>query len=343
MKKFLTIFTLVFIFNTYAQNTSTINFVAFKDYGWVFSIYLNEQLVGTIGKNENLEYKLTSEGRISVIIIAQSQRYTGFLDVKKGGTYYYVVSAYPNKQGVTDSKRGQEIFASNANTLKAEEDKKRPLVQVKNDEDIEGPKQGTCFLISNKGYLLTNYHVISGSKNVQIKGVGGDFSTLYGADVIAFDIDLDLALIKLKNKNVTFDSIPYSFCTDLNQQGAKTFVLGYPLTTSMGDEIKITEGIISSNSGFKGTISQYQFSAPVQPGNSGSPLFNEKGDVLGIINAKLSGAEGAGYAVKSQYIPIFLKLIDNIQMESCRSDLGNMTLSQKIMKLKNYIFIVKSE
>jgi S1-C subfamily serine protease len=343
MKRLIILLIITLTFKVYSQYNSTINFVAFKDDGCVFSIYLNEQLIGTIGKGENLEYKLSSEGRISVILIAQSVRYTGFIDVKKDGTYYYIVSAYPKKYGITDNERGKELFSLNTNTLKAEENKKNPLIQPKNNEDNDGPKQGTCFLINNRGHLLTNYHVISGSKNVQIKGIGGDFSTLYGADIIAFDVDLDLALIKLKNKNVTFDSIPYNFCTDLNQQGTKTFVLGYPLTTSMGDEIKITEGIISSNSGYKGTISQYQFSAPVQPGNSGSPLFNEKGDLLGIINAKLSGAEGAGYAVKSQYIPVFLKLIDNIQIENCKSKLGAMTLPEKIAKLKNYIFIVKSE
>lgn len=132
------------------------------------------------------------------------------------------------------------------------------------------------FLISKQGYFLTNYHVISGSKTTQIKGIGNDFSTLYGVDIIAYDVDLDLALLKLKNQNINFDSVPYQLSLETSPQGIKTFVLGYPLTNSMGEEIKVTEGIISAKSGYKGSISQYQFSAAIQPGNSGSPLFNER-------------------------------------------------------------------
>jgi S1-C subfamily serine protease len=190
---------------------------------------------------------------------------------------------------------------------------------------------------------LTNYHVISGAKTVQVKGIGNDFSTLYGVEVIAFDVDLDLALLKLKNQNLSFEVVPYGLSFETSPQGTKAFVLGYPLTGAMGEEIKVTEGLISARSGYKGSISQYQFSAAIQPGNSGSPLFNDNGDVVGVINAKLQGAEGAGYAIKSQYVSTFLKLIDNIQIENNKTLTSNLTLPEKISLLKNNIFIVKSE
>ena len=348
MKKLLFFLLIALSFEAYSQQTSTIYFISkYYKHGFVVSIYLNDQLAGTIKSGENLEYKLRSEGRITVAVTGGAGSHVlQFIDVKKGGTYYCLISYISGVGGRLENLEkidGMDLLAKNLTTIKAEESKRRPLLEPKEEEEKEESKQGTCFVINNQGYLLTNYHVISGAKSVKIKGIGGDYTTPQGAEVVAFDVDLDLALLKLQDKTIKFDSIPYSFGAENNQQGVETFVLGYPLTNSMGNEIKISEGIISSNSGYKGSISQYQFSAPVQPGNSGSPLFNNKGELLGIINAKLSGAEGAGYAVKAQYIPVFLKLIENVQVASGKSKLSTMTLPEKVAKLKGYVFIVVTE
>jgi len=341
MKALFSIILTILTLQLSAQSFSTINFVNNFSKNLNFIIYLNEQLVGSLNRNENLEYKIYSEGRISIIIITGQERITGTIDVKKGNTYYYQLS-YGNFK-LVDEEKGKSIFAKNEITIKAEEERKNPINKsYKNDED-SGPKQGTCFLISQQGYLLTNYHVISGAKTVQIKGIENDFSTLYGADIIAYDVDLDLALLKLKNQNINFPKVPYGLSLETNPQGTKAFVLGFPLTAAMGEEIKVTEGLISAKSGYKGSISQYQFSAAIQPGNSGSPLFNDKGEILGVINAKLQGAEGAGYAIKSQYALTFLKLIDNIQIENNKTQLADLTLTDKISTLKSFIFIVKTE
>jgi len=79
------------------------------------------------------------------------------------------------------------------------------------------------------------------------------------------------------------------------------FILGYPLRATMGDEIKVTNGIISSRSGFKGDITTYQISAAAQPGNSGGHLFNKDGNLVEIVSAKPLEAENATYAVKSKH------------------------------------------
>ena len=207
----------------------------------------------------------------------------------------------------------------------------------------EGPKQGSCFVLNKQGYLLTNNHVIDGAKTIQIKGIGNDFTTIYAADVVARDIELDLAVLKLKNQNINFENIPYNISDDISNQGTKALALGYPMTSAMGEEIKVTDGIINSKSGYKGTLTQYQFSAAVQPGNSGSPLFNEKGEVIGVINAKLKDAEGVGYALKSSYLLTFLKNIDNFQLDKTATNLSELSLSDKVAKLKGFIFIVKAE
>ena len=77
----------------------------------------------------------------------------------------------------------------------------------------------------------------------------------------------------------------------------------------MGKEIKLTNGIISSKTGFDGNIAQYQISAPVQPGNSGGPLFDKNGYVIGVVQAKHAEAENAGYAIKASYIRNLVELL----------------------------------
>ena len=166
---------------------------------------------------------------------------------------------------------------------------------------------------------------------------------MYGVDVVSYDIDNDLALLKLKNQNVQFSNIPYTFAKNIAEQGAKAFVLGYPMASSMGEEIKLTDGLVSARSGYKGSISQYQFSAPIQPGNSGSPLFNEDGDVIGVINAKLKEAEAAGYAIKSPLVSTFLQLANMTDLSAGTNTIKQLSLPEKTALLKNNIFIVKAE
>jgi S1-C subfamily serine protease len=155
-------------------------------------------------------------------------------------------------------------------------------------EDIQKnvPTSGTGFALSSDGYIVTNYHVIKGASNIVIRGVEGDFSKTYKAKLVIEDKNNDIAILKIDD--ITFKSfgiIPYVISNKSYDVGTSIFCLGYPLRATMGDEVKLTNGIISSKSGFKGDITTYQITAPVQPGNSGGPLFDDKGDLMGIINA----------------------------------------------------------
>lgn len=333
-KAFLTLVITIFSLGLFAQEQgfSTINFVAFGA-----KIYVNNQFIGGTNNKEILQYKMYSEGRMTItVLFGLNNRNSLTIEFKHGNNYYY---EYIRGDLVSEEKAKK--WMEKYPIIKAEEDLTNPFVVAKKTNS--GPKQGTCFLINKQGYMLTNYHVVSEAKTIQIKGIGNDFSTAYGAEVVAFDADNDLALLKLKSQNVQFEAVPYKISLEASPQGTKSFVLGYPLTSAMGEEIKVTEGIINAKSGYKGTISQYQFSAAIQPGNSGSPLFNDNGDVIGIINAKLQGAEGAGYAIKSPYISTFLKLIDNITMDNNSTSISNLSLTEKVAKLKTYIYIVKTE
>lgn len=77
----------------------------------------------------------------------------------------------------------------------------------------------------------------------------------------------------------------------------------------MGLDIKLTNGIISSKTGFEGNIAEYQMSAPVQPGNSGGPLFDKNGNIIGVVCAKHREAENADYAIKASHIRNLVDLL----------------------------------
>ena len=110
----------------------------------------------------------------------------------------------------------------------------------------------------------------------------------------------------------------------------------------MGDEIKLTNGIISSKSGFQGDVTAYQISAPVQPGNSGGPLFDEKGNLIGVINAKHLGAENASYAIKSSYLINLINLMPSVPVLQTVSTINSSTLSEQVKYLKKIIYIIET-
>ena len=165
------------------------------------------------------------------------------------------------------------------------------------------------------------------------------FQPNYSANVEAIDKSNDLALLKL-NGNVSITNIPYSVKTITTDVGEEVFVLGYPLTATMGDEIKLTTGVISSKSGFQGDVSQYQISAPVQPGNSGGPLFDSKGNVIGIVSAKHAGAENVGYAIKSSYLRNLVESVASSSVLPQTNRVANQNLSGKVKAVKNYIYYI---
>ena len=108
----------------------------------------------------------------------------------------------------------------------------------------------------------------------------------------------------------------------------------------MGDEIKLTTGVISSKSGFQGDVSLYQISAPIQPGNSGGPLFDGQGNLIGIVNAKHRGAENVSYAIKASYLNNLAESALSISLLPTNNVISGMSLSNKVKSLKNFVFII---
>ena len=212
----------------------------------------------------------------------------------------------------------------------------------KTDYEKSGRSSGTGFGLASNGIIVTNFHVIDGATNIKVRGVGSDFSKAYNAKILVSDKNNDLALIQIDDNSFTsLGSIPYTIKQDLAGVGENVFVLGYPLRATMGDEIKLTNGIVSSKSGFQGDITSYQVSAPVQPGNSGGPLFDNDGNLIGIVNAKLVGAENASYAIKASYLSGLMQLTSTPLKLQTVNSLKGKSLTEQVEIVKNLVYIIE--
>ncbi|MBJ7427407.1 MAG: trypsin-like peptidase domain-containing protein [Bacteroidia bacterium] len=200
---------------------------------------------------------------------------------------------------------------------------------------------GTGFAISSNGYIVTNHHVIDKAKSIEVKGVNGNFSRKLNAELVVSDEKNDLAIIKINDPLFSsLGSIPYTVRQGVADVGENVFVLGYPLTSSMGEEVKLTNGIVSSKTGFQGDISTYQISAPVQPGNSGGPLFDKNGNLIGVVNAKHTMAENAGYAIKFNYVKNLIELLPQTISFPQVNLLNGKALTDQVKIASNYTYLI---
>jgi len=196
---------------------------------------------------------------------------------------------------------------------------------------------GSGFSINNSGYVATCYHIVAGAKAIRIKGFNGNFENALAAKVIATDVKNDLAILKINGAH--FSQAPYFFATQLSDVGENIFVLGYPQTQHLGEELKLTTGVISSRSGYKGDISTYQISAQVLPGNSGCPLFDDDGEVIGVVSAKYI-EPNVSYAVKLTYLKT---LIENSKIrlsQPINNTIIGKSLADKVKLIRNFIYII---
>ena len=180
-----------------------------------------------------------------------------------------------------------------------------PLYKPKEIRKEKGINTGTGFFVSQDGYIITNYHVVEGAN--EIIAITND-KRILKANFVKGDPFNDIALLK-----VITTSKPLRISTDTSLgKGEEVLTLGYPLVAIQGQEPKATFGRINALTGIQGDIRFVQIDVPIQPGNSGGPLLNKKGQVIGVVTMTLSEVyklkekgiipQNVNYAVKSDYI-----------------------------------------
>lgn len=169
--------------------------------------------------------------------------------------------------------------------------------------------QGTGFIINEEGYIVTNAHVLAGGRKIQ--AITSE-QTLIDAIFIGYDSDFDIALLKIPGDYEGFELGD----SDEIQIGEKVIAIGNPL----GLQFSVSEGIVSAvhREGINGVEAYIQTDAALNPGNSGGPLINKQGKVIGINNFKIGGSESLGFALESDYIE---DIVNQIAQEEL-----NMTL-----------------
>ncbi len=221
-------------------------------------------------------------------------------------------------------------------------DKNNKQKRVKNGE---WAGNGSGIIISKSGHIITNHHVIDDADDIEVEFILDDEVQKFNAEIVQVDKVNDLAIIKIHDMNFDgVNTLPYNFKTRSSDVGTKVYAFGYPMAlTIMGKELKVTDGIISSKTGFDGDITSYQISAPIQGGNSGGPLFDDKGNLIGINAAKLNVkvADNVGYSIKTSYV---LNLIDilpkSIDLPS-NNKLASLPLTEQIKEITKYVVLVK--
>jgi S1-C subfamily serine protease len=161
---------------------------------------------------------------------------------------------------------------------------------------------GSGFFIG-KNIIATNNHVVKEANEIKVLIQTASDVKTYSAKVLCVDKVNDLALLMIDDREFQhLATLPYNIYPRTKDVGSSIFTMGYPMVCAMGSEIKVTDGIISAKTGYEGDISSYQISAPIQPGNSGGPMFDKDGNLVGITFAGLQGANNVGYAIKSSYL-----------------------------------------
>lgn len=199
---------------------------------------------------------------------------------------------------------------------------------------------GTGFLIDERGYVATNAHVVEGSNTVVLQNNKGHE---FRASIVHTNKENDIAVLKIVDSDFVYqNTIPYGFRKNGADLGEPLFTLGFPR-----EEIVYNEGYMSARTGYNGDTLSCQIGVPANPGNSGGPVFNRNGEVIGIINTRLTQSEGVVFAVNARNI---FNTVDSISKSdtanrvklNLSSSLKGIDRVQQIRKIADCVFMVKS-
>ena len=212
--------------------------------------------------------------------------------------------------------------------------KQKPKKQTPdpNDNKIVAASSGTGFYVSNTGHIISNHHVIDGCDTVKLSYKGKEVS----ADVLAVDKMNDLAILKV-------DIAPtkiYPVATEDAPLLEDIIVAGYPLGKKVSAAIKTSKGSITALAGLGDNFSEFQTDAALNKGNSGGPIMNQKGNVVGVAVShygKTAGVESFNFGIKSSTLKTFANANGLEFLPPNNRDLSNKDLGKLITEATIYL------
>jgi len=217
-------------------------------------------------------------------------------------------------------------FKSNNNPKKKEE----PKLELPPDNEIIPAGSGSGFFVSRKGHIISNHHVIEGCDQVKLSYNGKEINT----DILAVDKKNDLAILKANIR----PSKVYSVSREDAPLLEEVIIAGYPLGKRVSASIKTSKGSITALSGYGDNFSEFQTDAALNQGNSGGPIMNQKGNVIGVAVAnygKKAGVESFNFGIKSSTLNTFansnnLKFLQPNTKELSNKDLGELIINATV-------------
>jgi serine protease Do len=242
---------------------------------------------------------------------------TGFL-VQKQKTTYQVL-----QREMEDIRRSQKKIISDINSGTTTE------VQP-------ADYAGTAVAISPEGYVITSYHMVKNARRIVLenKTLGA-----FAAEKWVTNPALDLAILKVDSATaVRFLNMPIAISHRISGLGEEVYTMGFPR-----EDLVYGHGSISAMSGFNNDTTAYQISIPVNPGNSGGPLFDSQGNLVGLISGKNIRQEGTAFAIKADRIAEYLATLEGSLAfkVSKKNQLKGMKRTDQISRAEPYVFMVK--
>ena len=210
-------------------------------------------------------------------------------------------------------------------------------------ESIPSGGSGTGFVINSEGHLLTNHHVIEDCSTISFQIRGSESENI---SLVSSNPSADLALLKLDD----FSGDPAKFSrTTGTQMGAELFVYGFPLAGDLSTQGNFTNGIVSATSGLNDDMTQFQMTAPVQPGNSGGPVLNRNGNVIGVVVATANqdffrqqrgtDTQNINFAIHGEITRRFIES-NNVTYEIAADESDSLLLSEVASRAQEYTGII---
>ena len=255
-----------------------------------------------------------------------------------GGTIEYKGKIYKSNT-MTVIRAGEEVIKKHyapkikiAEKPKKENPKKKQPKKSPDNNKIVAASSGTGFYVSNKGHIISNHHVVEGCNTVKLTFKGKEVA----ADVLAVDKMNDLAILKA-------DLIPkkvYSVATEDASLLEDIIIAGYPLGKKVSAAIKTSKGSITALAGYGDNYSEFQTDAALNQGNSGGPIMDQKGNVVGVAVAnygKKAGVESFNFGIKSSTLKTFANANGLKFLPPNNRDLSNKDLGQLITEATIYL------
>jgi len=237
------------------------------------------------------------------------------------------------KEVVNGKCEVKNLYAENLNN------KKSPKIET-NDNKIVAASSGTGFFVSKIGHIITNHHVIDRCNEVKLNLNGRNKIV----KILATDKKNDLAILKV---DLTPSKV-YSVATEDASLLEDIIIAGYPLGKKVSAAIKTSKGSITALAGYGDNYSEFQTDAALNQGNSGGPIMNQKGNVIGVAVAnygKKAGVESFNFGIKSSTLRTFansngLKFLPPNSREMSNKDLGKL-ITDGTVYLECYMTVAK--